>query len=108
MPVMLPLVGAIPDYRVGTTLDGENFLLDLRWNYRDGAWYMDVLTPDESVVRAGIKLVLGAYLGRRSADDRMPPGLLIVSDLANEGRDANIDDLGTRVVVHYFAADELE
>ncbi len=108
MPVMLPLVGAIPDYRVGTTLDGENYILDVRWNYRESAWYFDILTPAEDVVRAGIKIVLGAYLGRRSADDRMPPGLLIASDLSNEGRDATIDDLGSRVVVHYFAADELE
>lgn len=107
MPAMLPLTGSIPDYRVGTTLDGVAYILDVRWNYRDEAWYFDLLTADEEVIRAGIKITLGAFLGARSADARMPPGYLIASDLSNSNRDATLDDLGTRVVVHYFAAAEI-
>lgn len=103
----LPLEPSTPSYRVATSLEGKTFLLDVHWNDRDGAWYFDLLEADETPVRYGIKIVLGALLGGRVVKKSMPPGYLRASDLSGEGREAMLDDLGTRVVVYYFTRDEL-
>ena len=95
----LPLVPSTPNYRFATTLDGTSYVFDVRWNARDEAWYLDVYDQNETLIRAGVKIVLGALLGRRSVDPAFPDGLLIATDLSGEGREATFDDLGTRVVV---------
>ncbi len=107
MSVQLPLVGGVPNYRVGTAFGDTQVILDVRWNARDGAWYLDILAEDETPMARGIKIVLGALLGYRSTDPRLPAGALLASDLSGAGADATLDDLGTRVAVYYFAPDEL-
>lgn len=107
MPQQLPLTSAFPIYRFGTSLDGEQFTIDVRWNGRDEAWYLDILSEDGTAIRRGIKLVLGALLGGRVVDPHFPDGVLIVADLARLGRDAAVDDLGDRVAVYFVPyADE--
>lgn len=109
MPVVsLPLQPSNPNYRVGTTLDGEAFLFDMRWNERDQAWYMDILLDDdeETPLRRGVKVVIGSLLGNRCTSSRFPKGALVVVDTSGERRDAGLDDLGTRVQVHFFPASE--
>lgn len=107
MAVTLPLAPSIPHQRVGTVLDDTVYVFDLTWNERDEAWYMDVLTSDETPIRVGIKVVLGAELGRRVADARFPKGTLWAHDLSRAGKEAGLDDLGVRVVVFYFSPGEL-
>lgn len=107
MPTNLPLVPSIPNYRVGTTIENVQYVLDVRWNARDGAWFMDVSDSTAVPIALGIKLVLGIALGRRITDARFPTGLLYAADLSNQGLDATLDDLGTRVVIQYLTADEL-
>lgn len=107
MPVILPLVPTIPSYRVGTTLAGVAYILDVYWNGYDEAWYMDVLDEEADKIRVGIKIVLGAYLGRRCVDPRFPRGVMIASDQTGEGREAGLDDLGTRVLVYFYTPEEV-
>lgn len=106
MAQILPLVPSVPSYRVGTQLDGVQYVLDVRWNGRDGAWYMDILDEAAVAIRSGVKIVLGAFLGRRTVNPAFPAGLLVAADLSGEGRDATLDDLGTRVVVYFYTFDE--
>lgn len=108
MPARLPLVPTIPNYRVGTSLSGFQYILDIRWNARDEAWYMDVRSEDETLLLAGMKIVLGSILGGRVVDQDFPPGIMVAYDLANTGTEAGIDDLGVRVVVDYYGFDEFE
>ncbi len=103
----LPLIPTTQHYRVGTTLDGESFVLDIRWNGRDEAWYMDVLTEDETPIRHGIKIVMGGVLGGRVTDPRRPAGLLLAVDPTGSLVDATLDDLGTRVGVYFVPSAEL-
>lgn len=108
MPVLLPFKPSIPFQRVSTTLAGIEYVLQLRWNGRDEAWYLDVLTEDEDVIRAGVKIVLGSLLGRRSVDVRFPPGVLIATDHSGAGVDASLDDLGVRVAVYFYTLAEMD
>lgn len=108
MPVRLPLVPTIPSYRVGTALADVQYILDVRWNERDAAWYLDVLAEDETPLRVGIRVVLGAMLGGRSVHPGFPAGLMIAADLTDSGHDAGLDDLGARVVINFYTVAELQ
>lgn len=107
MPVVLPIVPSVPNYRVSTTLDDVSYVLDVRWNGRAEAWYMDVRTDEGEAIRVGLKLVLGAYHGMRVTDERFPNGIFTAVDLSGEHREATLDDMGTRVVVLYYPASEI-
>jgi hypothetical protein len=108
MPVQLPIDAAYPNYRVGITLNDIPYIFDVHWNGRDNAWYFDVLDSTELPIRCGIKIVLGTSLGVRSTDPRYPSGMLVATDTSGEGRDATIDDLGSRVVVLHYTVEEFE
>lgn len=108
MPTQIPFIAEEFNYSFSTTILDQTFVFDVRWNERDSAWYFDLSDSEGSIIRAGIKIVLGAYLGRRSVDPRYPAGLFVASDLSNEGVDATYLDLGTRVVVHFFSGDEID
>lgn len=105
MPNVLPLVPSVPNYRVSTTLDERQYVLDIRWNTRAGKWVMDVLTDEAQPIRTGLHLVLGAMYV--SSDPRWPAGLFVAADLSGEGREATLDDMGTRVVVFFYTAAEI-
>lgn len=107
MPVALPLVPSLPNYRLGVALSGVQYLIDMRWNARDGAWYMDLLAEDETPIRRGIKVVLGILLGGREVNAEFPPGVFQAHDLTNRGAEAGLADLGDRVVVYYYTFVEL-
>jgi hypothetical protein len=106
--VVLPLQPSIPNYRLGVALDGTQFVLDVRWNSRDGAWYLDLRDAQAVAIRVGIRVVLGAMLGRRSVDPRFPAGILFAADLGGKDQEAGLDDLGTRVQVYFFTFAEYD
>lgn len=107
MAVRIPFVPSIANYSFSTTLDSQRFEFIVRWNEFDQGWYFDLLDEHEGVIVAGAKIVLGTILMSGSTDPRMPPGMFIVLDSTRSGLDANFEDLGTRVTVIYFSADEL-
>lgn len=107
MPVTLDIEPSVTPQRFATVLEDRTFLFDFRWNARAAAWFMDILTEDEVAVRTSIKVVLG-MLGWRTTSTDFPPGVLRAYDTTGEGREAGLDDLGTRVVVAYYTPDEIE
>ncbi len=97
----LPLVPTTPNYRVATQLGDDVFILDVRWNVRDAAWYLDIRDDDETIIRSSLKIVLGTFLGGRVRAPAFPKGVLQAVDLTGAGEEATLDDLGTRVVVYF-------
>ncbi len=108
MPQLLPLVPSLPSYRFGTLLAGEEFIIDVRWNGREGAWYFDVLAKNEAMLAAGMKIVLGSVLGGRNVPSTFPAGAFIAADLSGAGREAGFDDMGVRVQVYFYAQSEID
>lgn len=103
----LVLTPSDSNYRFITTLENLPFGFDIRWNSRDESFYMDVLRDDGSVVRAGIRLVLGPALGGRVADADFPPGAFFAVDLTNSAVEATYDDIGKRVAIVYLSAADI-
>lgn len=107
----LPLIPSNPNYRFGTSLDGVQYVIDIRWNARanlgGGAWYMDVLQADQTPIRMGLKVVLGCVLGGRVTAPEFPQGALFAVDQSGLDVEASLDDLGTRLIVVYVPAADL-
>lgn len=108
MPVALPFVPSFPNYRVSTTLEGVQYIFDVRWNARAESWYCDISTEADVRIKSGVKVVLGAPLGKRGGSADMPPGVFIANDTTGAGQEATIADLGTRVEVIYLTLEEIE
>ena len=106
--VIIPLEPSSPNYRVGVTLAGEQFILDVRWNTRESAWYLDVLQEDETPIRQGLKITLGLPIGGHVADAAWPGGYFYALDTERTGVDAGLDDMGERVQLYWFDSSEIE
>lgn len=106
MAQYIPLIPSVPNYRMNVVLDGTTYVMDVRWNGRDEAWYFDLSKADETIMLAGIKIVLGALLGIRSVDTDWPRGIFSAIDQSGAGIDATLDDIGVRVLMTYVPAAE--
>lgn len=106
MPEAIPVQPSIANYTVNVVLENRAYVLGMHWNSRDAAWYLDVLDEDSDPIRTGIKIVLDDALGRDCTDPRFPPGLITASDTSNDDREAGLDDMGTRVGLFYYTAEE--
>ena len=105
--VVIPTSTTSQFYKQQTTLDGQNYTLKFKWNAREEAWYLDILTDAEVAITYGIKIVTDFPLGRRNPDPLMPPGLLIAIDTSGTETPPAIDDFGTRVQLIYIEEDDL-
>lgn len=103
---LIPVEPSTPFQTFGTTLDGDHFVFEFRWNGRAGVWYMDIRDEDEDPIKLGVAVVLGVPLGRRCTDPRFPRGVLWAYDTSGAGRDPGIDDLGSRVLIYFLTAEE--
>jgi hypothetical protein len=108
MPQVLPLEAGNPNYRFGTTLGGEPFLIDILWNERDSAWYMSILSEDEQLISSGLKLVLGGPIGDNDATLLFPPGHFYLFDSTGSGTDPTFEDIGIRVNLYFYTEEDLE
>jgi len=106
-PVGIPLVPSVPFYRIGVTLNDTRYLMDVRWNVRDSAWYMDLYESDETPIAYGLKLVIGVYIGRRVKHSLFQNGAFLVKSLDGSGLDMGFDDVGTRAELRYYTSYDL-
>lgn len=95
-----------PHQRQQVLLDGREFVVELRWNERAGAWFMAV-SDAEGLILAGRRVVVDFPLLSRFASPRLPDGELFAIDTSGAGLDPGRDDLGSRVDLVYVEASEL-
>ena len=107
MAVLLPLEPSNGLYQVTTSLYGTTVILDVRWNSRDNAYYMDISSSLGTPIATGLKIVLGTYIGRQVNHPIFTNGVLLAVDNSGQGQDAGFDDLGGRISVWYYSASEL-
>lgn len=106
MAVTIPLEPGEPEQLHEIALDGEVYVLRLRWNTRDDAWYLDVRERDgQTAIALSLKVVLGVALGK-TYQHPLFAGALFVIDESNTGAEAGLNDLGSRVpLVHLSPSD---
>lgn len=108
MPSVLPLVPSIPEYTFATALNSNVYVIRMRWNARASTWFMDISDSEETLVLAGMACLLGCKIGLNSANTSFPAGMFLMVDTSGTGIDATLDDMGTRIQIWHYSADELE
>lgn len=111
MPELIPFEPGKPKYDLFTTIDGNPYVLQVRWNDREGCegWYFNVLDEGGSHIADGLRIVLGTYIGRTVNHLLFKNGVLVAVDTerTEPRREATLDDITTRVQVRYYNVAEI-
>jgi hypothetical protein len=108
MTLLPTLTDGTAVYTFQTSLDSVAFQLDLEWNDRELAWYLNLYDANLNPLVMGRKVVLGIpLLGRFQGIAGLPPGDLIAFDTSNTDNPPGLLDLGDRVVLLYFTKADL-
>lgn len=98
MAFTIPLIPGRNNYTLILPVNGVNYqFADIHWNDEDGAWYLNLLEEDNTPILGGIKLILGATLGRTSTHPFFKANRLIVNDTSGDRRDPAFQDAGARI-----------
>jgi hypothetical protein len=103
----LPLVGGIAASRFTVTIDGARYAFVQRWNSTDSAWYLDVSDSAGASIAGGLKIVLGAFIGREYNHPLFRAGVFVAHDATGQKREATFNDIGQRVAVRWIPALEI-
>ena len=104
---VLDFIPRVGNYRFSTNLNNVEYTFDVRWNSRDKAWRFDMYDNDGYLMVAGVKIVIDAYLGRRSTHPFFNQNVLVAIDLANSGVEPTYDDMGVRVEFRHYPLSDL-
>lgn len=107
----IPIVTSNPWHVLSVALrensgDVVTWDFEFKWNYRNASWYF-TLSQDNVVQAAGVRVVLGKYLGSRSRASFFFDSVLVAIDTSGKGVEAGLDDFGTRVVLRRFSVLEV-
>jgi len=104
---ILPIDASVPYYSVDVVLDGLQYTFQVKYNYRDEAWYFNLLDAEQNMLVAGRKFVVGGSLFNGLVVEGRPPGWLVAMDSSSHDLDPTEDDLGERVYVVYVPYQDL-
>jgi hypothetical protein len=91
-----------PDYAYpfNYVLEGLNVQFDVRWNFTDAAWYIDLEIIDTGTIVRGIKLVGGKNLLEQYAVTEL--GKIFMVDTEGQFADPDFDNIGDRYKLLYI------
>lgn len=107
MAFTIPVTPGVPHLAVTTVLEGVAYGFEFRWSTREACFYANLLTAEGDLIYAGMKVVTGAPLFERCADERRFPGRIFAMDTEGKGRSPGLEDLGDRVLLVYLTAAEV-
>jgi hypothetical protein len=90
-----------PDYEFGVSLEGRAYRMRITLNEREGTWKLDVFDVDGNELAGGVQIVANYPLLNRFADERLPPGTLVLWDSTGKNREATPDTMGTEHFLLY-------
>lgn len=103
---VLPCRTDLPHYTFSCDLEGVSYGFEFRWNAREEGWFMTILDGQDTVIIAGVKVVVDFPLAIRSASALKPPGHFLAYDTTGGHADPGLTDLGDRVQLSYLDSSE--
>ena len=98
----LPTRQDLANYELEVDMDEVTFRLRFKFNSRDEAWYMTVLSANGEILRAGIKVISEWLLLRLWQDFNVrPAGEIITINLATEVTKPGLEELGANTPLLY-------
>ena len=91
-------------FRLTVDLDEIEFTFDFQFNDREGFWYFDVYDFEDTLLKAGIKIVVQIPMLLIYKEANLPPGDIMAIDLTNADKEAGLLDLGNDVLLVYQEA----
>lgn len=104
--IELPLFSTTPSYRYTVEIESVVYMLQFHFNDRMGRWIMDILTPSQVVILAGIPMLTDTDLIGRFQNKALPPGYFLVVDNTGKHRNPDFDNFGTDVKLYYLTQQE--
>ena len=89
-------------------LEGTVYNILTRWNGRESAWYLDMLTQGGEALVTGIKILPYVDLLLPYSDPRLPSGALIALNINASGNRPTREGLGTETELYYNTLEEME
>jgi hypothetical protein len=106
MPKLLPGPRGYPDKRLDVTLDDVPFRVRWLYSERAGVWTFYLSDSADQPIVSGVRVVLNVDLLDGVADERRPPGpLLVVNPSGDE--EPTLETLGNGVSVVYLTAADI-
>lgn len=102
-PLEIPIPLDTPHQSFRTTLDGVDFIVRLDYQERWDRWLLDLLTLDETVIIAGVRLMSQWLPLAGLVSPLRPAGSLYVYNTAGDDP-PGFSDLGRHVKLIYFPA----
>ena len=102
---VIPTKTDLDNYTEQIDLDGAEYTLGFRWNFRDSFWYLSISNADGPIV-SGVKITVGTDLLATVPHEDKPPGVLMAVDSSGADAEAAINELGDRVRLIYSATTE--
>ena len=103
----LPLFGDLPQYRYSVVIDGISYIFEYKWNVRADSWYLSILQPDETCIRAGIRIVKDWNLIFRDVNELLFEGVLYVLRADNGSGDPVFEDFPDATLILQISGDDL-
>lgn len=107
MPVTIPTPKELINWTQRTPFEGVDYLLRFKWNARLERWFLTLYNQDGDLLRGDVPLNTSVPLWL-SPSDEMPQGVLVCLDLKGEDKNADLNDLGVRVLLKYYTLEELQ
>ena len=103
----IPTLPSVPFYTQRTSLDGQLYLLEFKWNELNESWYLSLYTDLGEPLQYNMRLSADFPINYLTTDPRAPQGWIIAYDTTKQGVDPAFDDLGTRSLLLYFDEEEV-
>jgi hypothetical protein len=88
-------------------LDGLEYQIFLKYNDREGVWYMDLSDTKGNAIRSGVKLSVNFPVLRLAMIPERPPGEIIALDTTTPPADPDLTGLDQRVALIYEQQESL-
>jgi len=97
-------------YQQTTDLDGQEYVLDFRFNTREKVWYLTICDTGSNAIVGGIKVVVGFPLLNRFSDPRLPPGDIYCLTSTQDNTPPGQEELGygLRCCLFYYDVNEFQ
>jgi hypothetical protein len=106
-PIDRPESQLSPQISYDVDLEGRTYGIELIWYDRVERWYLQLRDDEGTYLIRGKYLAVDTPLLWRHRDTRLPPGLMVLTDLDSTGAECGYADLGTRCQLQYVTSDEV-
>lgn len=102
--IIIPTVKSKNNYQFSIDLENTTYVFELYYNTRAGYWTLNLYDDAETLLIAGVALLLKVNLLDKYTNPALPQGILHLINLKEENVEATFDSLGEDVLLMYEEA----